>query len=344
MKLSVIGAGNTGYAAAAYFSNLNQEVTLYTRDSGKAKLINNNGITSTGKLEGNFAVHAVSSISEAVKGADYLCIFTMANHHKEVFKAISGLLENNQGIIVFNGNWGAYEAHHILENELINKNILLAESSSMPFIAGSSTNGQVNVLAIKKQIGFATFKPTSSSKLLYDFATLFPEIIVHNNIIESSLLATNPIIHVPITLFNIIRIEEGHDFKFYADGTSDLCIGFMEKIDEERIHIGKKLGIEMKGLLNSINSFWGKKYDNLLDALRQSYPYTKAPTTIKHRYLTEDVPYGIVPIVKLGSLLGLNAAYSKSTIDIINQYTTADYYEDGIDFDLDKIYKIIGAF
>lgn len=37
MKAAVLGAGNTGYAAAAYLGSLGCQVTLYTRDERKAQ-------------------------------------------------------------------------------------------------------------------------------------------------------------------------------------------------------------------------------------------------------------------------------------------------------------------
>ena len=341
MKISIIGAGNTGHAAAAYFSSLNQEVTIYTRDSGKASVLQNNGIKASNKLNGIFGINAVSNITEAVEGADFICIFTKANQHKSIFHLISGLLEKNQRIIIFNGNWGAYEAKEILEDELKFKNIILAETSSMPFIANSKKTGEVEIRGIKKQIGFSTLNRSASEKLLTELKLLFPDVIIQNNIIETSLVSANPIIHVPISLFNIVRIEQGHNFKFYTDGISELSIKFIENIDKERILIGKNFGIKLPGILDTINSFWTNKYDNLLNALRQNYPSSKAPKSLDHRYITEDIPFGIIPIVKLGKLLELGTPYSDTIVSMANLYKLNKFYNNEIDFSLDRIYQII---
>lgn len=343
MKISIVGAGNTGCAAAAFFSELSHQVTLYTRDRTKAEFLNREGITASGKLNGKFKLKAVYDIKEAVRDAEYICIFTKANHHKETFKAMSGLLENKQRILIFNCNWGAYEATGILGSEVESKNIILAETSSMPFIANSGKTGEVELFAVKNQLGFSTFKKSDSAIMLAELKTLFNDVVVHENIIESSLISTNPIIHAPITLFNIVRIEEADDFGFYADGTSPLCVDFIEKIDKERIMIGRKLGIEIPGILETINSYWVNKYDNLLEALRKNYPAAKAPKTVEHRYIDEDLPYGILPIVSLGKLLGVETPYSTITAEIFTMYTSKNFNKETIDFNLDKIYEITGG-
>lgn len=343
MKITIIGAGNTGYAAAAYFSNLKHDVTLYTRSSAKAKEIEKVGIKSINKIEGIFDIRATCNIEEAVVDADYLMIFTKANHHSDVFEKLKGGLEKNQKILIFNGNWGAYECLTILGDEISEKGLYIGEVSSMPFIANSNKIGHVEILGIKEHIDISLYPGSLNKKSFMEGIRLFfNNVSIRKSILETTLMSTNPYIHVPIVLFNIVRIENGHDFKFYGEGTSDKCIEYIENIDSERQLIGSLLGLELPSILDSINSFWEIKYENLIDALKNNYPTSKAPKFLEHRYIEEDIPYGLVPVAKLGRKLGVDTPYLEKLISVMSLYTNKDFENDSVIIDMNKIKELIG--
>ncbi len=54
----------------------------------------------------------------------------------------------------------------------------------------------------------------------------------------------NPIIHPAVTLLNVALIERTHgDFIFYEEGVTTGVGRIIKAMDEERIEIGKKLGV-----------------------------------------------------------------------------------------------------
>lgn len=76
---------------------------------------------------------------------------------------------------------------------------------------------------------------------------------------STSLSATNPVIHVTASLFNVTRIENEEDFYFFGAPMTDRVISFIEHCDEERLAVGKALGIRLSPLLEVLNSFWPEK-------------------------------------------------------------------------------------
>ncbi|MBK5239893.1 NAD/NADP octopine/nopaline dehydrogenase family protein [Clostridium sp.] len=332
MKATVIGAGNIGMATGAYLSELGCDITVYTRDERKAVKLRSEGLYSEGKIEGHFNLNAYSNYKDALADAEYILITTLANNHLDVFKAIKPYLEKGQKIIIFNGNWGAFEAKEYYKNFLKDNEIIVAETGAMLFMAKAYEIGKVNILGIKKQITISTINSNDVDIVLNDLKNIFPQFKKVSSIYETSISTTNPVIHVPLTIFNLARIEEGQDFSFYGEGVSKSEIAYIEGIDKERISIAERIGFTCPSILESINSFFDIKYDNLYDALNKNEIYIKgkAPTSLSHRYITEDIPYGIVPIVKLGKVLGIDTKYSEALVKLAGLVLNINFLEAGV--------------
>lgn len=345
MKILIFGAGNTGHAVSAYLSELGQDVFLYTRSKEKAEIINNKGINSYGKVEGNFKVNAVCKLDEIVSKVQYIFIFTTANVHRNAFELIKDVVVENQKIIVFNSNWGAYEGYQVLNDIVEEKKLIISETGSMPFIATSNIPGEVNIANIKNETTISAIFPNNTDVIIEELQDIFPNLKKRKNIIETSLSSTNPVIHVPISIFNGIRIENGQEFKFYDEGISKLSVEYIINIDKERIKIAKKLGIDCGSVLETINSYWPIKHDNLYDALNKntSYKNVIGPKTLEHRYFTEDIPFGIVPIIQLGKLLEIETPYSSAIVNIASLFTGKDYLNSGVNINFNLLDNIIGG-
>lgn len=339
MKATIIGAGNIGMATCAYLLNLGYDVTLYTRFENKAMKLRSEGLYSQGAITGHFGLKACSSYEEALSDAEYIFITTLSNNHLDVFKAIKPYLKKGQRIIVFNGNWGAFEAKVYYKDFLRNNEIILAETGAMIFMANAYEIGKVNVLGIKNQVSISTINPDDVDILINDLKNIFPQLKKKNSIYETSLSATNPVIHVPLTIFNLARIEEGQDFSFYGEGVSKSAIAYIEAIDTERVSIAMKIGFKCPSILESINSFFDIKFDNLYDALNKNETYikAKAPKSLSHRYITEDIPYGIVPIVKLGKVLGIDTKYSEAIVNLAGLALNVNFLDSGVNITKENI-------
>lgn len=340
MDILIYGAGITGIQAAAYLSYKSHNVTIYTRDSKKEETINREGLNLTGIAKGNYKVNVTTDLNSGLENVSYIMIFTKANAHSDVFKNLKGKLKENQRILIFNSNWGAYEGFKILHKELEEKKVILGETGSMPFMGSVEKIVNIKLEKIKEKTKISTIKEEDSQTLKEELSGVLKEIVTCKSIIETSITATNPIIHVPITLFNIARIENSDDFKFYGEGTSKSGTDYVVEIDKERIKLAKEFDINCPSIVDSINSFWETDYGNLYDALRKNYPNSKAPKKIDYRYLDEDVPFGLVPIVKLGELLGIDTPYTKAIVDLMVLFKKKDYYKIGVDLNLEELYKL----
>ncbi|MGN7295790.1 NAD/NADP octopine/nopaline dehydrogenase family protein [Ferdinandcohnia sp. SAFN-114] len=333
MSFAVIGAGNTGQAIAAYLSLQGKKVKLYSRSPVKAEILSFQGLELKGIYSGKVPIQASPHIKEVIEDAEYIIIATTASGHKPIFKKLKPHLKENQTIAIFPGYWGAIECREVLGNDIEEKNLTIAETSAMPFISKAESTGTVTISRIKQNVQISVI-PTSKNRTISKyFLETFPQLISANNVIETSLNNSNVVVHTPITLFNASRIDSASEFRFYGDGTSPLTVSYVEKLDEERIRLAEHFNIETQSILSILNEFYKTDFPTLLEALPGLFPDGLAPTTLDYRYITEDIPYGLVPISELSRKIGLETPYTDSLISTASLLMEKDFRSDGVSFE-----------
>ena len=350
MEIVIIGAGNAGKATAAYLLSMRQpsfndktddmhdssyKVRLITGDAKKAAETEKNGLTASGRITGNFrpmieySPYGTGDIRASK--ADVIIVQTVAGAHRDVAERLKGHLGKNQLIIIFNGNWGAAEFESVLGAEAREKNTLICETAAQLFLCSSPDINSVNITGIKESVGFAVSDMKRMREAYERAVRLFPGLKTAENIIDTSANSSNPVIHGPIAAFNITRLENGEDYTLFGTALPEKLIRYIEKADLERCAVIEALGTKATGVLEILNSFWPVKRESLRDALKENEAYRdiKGPKTLLHRYIEEDIPYGLVPLSVLGKKLGVPTPYTDSVITGLSLYLGRDFMKEG---------------
>ncbi|KAA0955371.1 hypothetical protein FQ087_12150 [Sporosarcina sp. ANT_H38] len=334
MKYAVIGGGNTGQAIASYLALNEEKVKLYTRDTKRAERISKNGLEIKGVYSGCINLEVHTSMGEVVQDAEIIIISTTADGHKPIIKELKPLLKNDQTIVFIPGYWGAIECKQILGEDIETKNITIAETSAQPFISNADDEGSVSVSKIKNNVLVSTLATSKGQPSLSpEFLERFPHLVPSKNVFETSLNNSNVVVHVPISLFNASRIDNSQEFQFYPEGVSPLTIRYIEKVDDERRKIADLFHVETKDILTILNDFYGTSYSNLYEALPSLFPEGAGPTTLNHRYFTEDIPFGLVAISEIAKKAGIKIPYTDSLIDTTSLLSTVDYRKEGVNLE-----------
>ena len=342
MEIAIIGAGNTGQIMAFDLVQKGATVRLYDRNPEKINYLHQKGLEASGKLEGKISLPlATTDLTKAIEGAEIIFVMTTAAGHYPIAKQLKPIIKKDQILIVFNANWGALEFEQVFRSEKSLEGIIIGETGAQLYIGQILEPGKVFSKQIKKEVTLATNH--SCDDALKKLAPLIPQFKKAGNIIETSLNNSNPIVHAPVTLFNIARIEAKDDFLFYADGAPEKVIEYIIKIDQERLAIAKKLGIKSHNILEIINSFWPDKINNLYEAIHKnpSYKIAKGPKLLSHRYITEDIPFGIVPLIHLGKSLQIPTPCMNQLVETLNLYLDQNLFTNGFDPSIDEIQKYI---
>lgn len=331
MKIAILGAGNTGKAYSVYLSHLGHEVALYDRSPDRLTPIVGRGITATARIEGLFPVSTSANLTDTVRGSRLILICTVAGGHRPLASALRGLLEEGQHILITNGCWGAVEFDSCLGEEASEKGCTISETGGQLILCNSPSPESVYIKTIKKQVPFSCTKPADNSILLNFFATLFPQLCPAPSVLYTSLNNSNPVSHGPFVLFNLTRMENGEDYLLFGTGMTERVARFIERIDRERVEVVRACGTEAATLLDMLNASWPDKQSSLYDVFHNTpaYSVTKGPATLNHRFLTEDLPYGLVPYLCLGKRFGIETPALTALVQMIGLYMETDYLTQG---------------
>lgn len=135
-----------------------------------------------------------------------------------------------------------------------------------------------------------------------------------------------------MTLLNAGRIESTRgDFQFYIDGVTPSVARVLEVFDRERVTVAAALGIRARTAQEWLLMAYNAAGDSLYEAIQNQPGYygIKAPPTLHHRYIFEDVPMSLVPIAALGQRYGVAVPGIDSIIRLAYIIHRTDYWRRG---------------
>jgi opine dehydrogenase len=308
MKIAVLGAGAGGTAVAFDCAAHGHEVGLFDFaefPENIAAVASRGGIDADGDISGFGAIaHASHDIDAVMEDAELIYVVGPAYSTEPFGKAVAGKLRPGQTVIVSPSSCGGALAFKQAAGlALEDESIRVAETSTLHYAVRLTEPGRIRVfLKLKAGNLLAALPGRHTDDILRLIEDVYPSMEPAQSVLQTSLQNANPIIHPAVTLANAARIEgTGGDFLFYEEGVSDSTGRLIEALDKERIAIGAKLGIS---ILPDPQMGMRQGYmleDNYGGAYRTAPGFLGigAQPQLDHRYLNEDVGYGLVFMSRL---------------------------------------------
>ena len=338
MKIAILGAGNGGCAAAADWALAGFRVSLFDFETFPETIqaINKQGgIVAEGDVKGFSPIeYAGHDIEKALEDAGVIMLVGPAFSTKPFAEAIKPHVCKGQIIIVCPGSTGgALEVRKTLADQIDTRDIIIAETATLPYASRMTEPGRVKVfLKLVGGLILAALPTSKTAEALEVFRKVYPGASAAQNIFQTMLQNANPIIHPPVTLLNTALIERtAGNFNFYEDGVTPAVGNLIEGLDRERIAIGKPLRLDIlpdpamgitQGYMQTKDYQTG--YSSAL-----GFRGIKAQSKLDHRYLNEDVGYGLVFMSELAALLGVATPIMNSVIEISTCIMGRDYRREG---------------
>ena len=337
MKISVIGAGNSGLAMSAHLSQAGHELTLWNRSKENIKkLIETRTIHAIGEVEGSFKVKLVTDdLNQALIEPDLILITTPANSHSDLAKKIALELKNEPLIVLNPGRtFGALEFNRIFKEFNKEYQPEIAESQTIIYTCRKISEDKVDIISLKRDVLISSLDPAKNKKVIDNLPEVLQDYFIPaKSIIETSLGNVGMILHCAPLLLNTGWTESKKvSYKYYYDGITPAVSRLIEKIDQERIAVSKKLGLEVE----STKEWLERTYEldqgkNLYETIHNndSYLTIDAPKSLNHRYILEDVPSGLVPLEAIGRSLSMRMETTTLIIDLASTLMGRDFRETG---------------
>ncbi len=308
---------------------LGHQVSLYNRTEGRVapvlaqkSILLNDAIRGIGYLQ-----NVTTDLAEAIIGTELVMITTTADAHSELAEKMAGLVTDEQVIILNPGRTlGAFEFATIIR-KLTEKRLYIAEAQSLIYACRTELPGQVRVIGIKDKVLLAAYPHSETEHVLHTINSIYPCFVGAKNILETSLENIGAILHPAIILFNAAAIERGQNFYFYNDITPAIA-EFIEQLDEERLLIGKAFDLKLKPITEWVSFAYKNIQGNTLyEKIKNNPAYYKilAPQSLHSRLLLEDIPTGILPLIELGRLTGMQTPLMESVLHISQALLKIDF-------------------
>jgi len=284
-------------------------------------------LTATGAVSGEFKPEIARSAPELVAGADAVLIALPAYGQKAVMEAVAPYIASNQIVIVSSQiSFGALYISKLLAQRGIDVPVV---SWSVPLVSARQTgSSSVNVSAVKKNIDMASV-PASANALALDRceAIFGKRFTVQDDLLMITLSNLNPQNHMGVSLCNLTRMEKGEKWgqhEHITDAVGRLC----ESLDAERLAIAERFGYALKTVRDHYQASYGVPHGPVGEMAQARHRLGGAPlgpTNLSTRYVTEDVPFGLLTTVVLGKIVGAPASVHDAGITVFSALYARDF-------------------
>ena len=348
--VAVLGGGNGGHAVAANLSLAGFKVNFFELPRFaesfekvlRTREIRIEGVSIDGTAKLNLAT---IDIQQAIKDVEIIFVITPALGHKVMAEVCAPFVQDGQVVVLMPGSGGSLEFANIFRQKKVKREITFAESCTLPYGVRLKKPGHVSVLINAVILPVGVFPSKKTNDVIPKLKQFYPVITPTKDVLEAAINNPNPIVHPVATLLSATRIEHSKgEFYLYSEGMTPAVARTFESLNAERLSICKALGyklyhwdhLEFKNynlgeteeecryrILNtSMDAAFGK--DGIYAGIKM-----KGPEHLKDRYVTEDVPYGMVLISTLGDLIGVATPTHDAVIQLASVINRTNYSKTG---------------
>ena len=335
---TVIGAGHGGKAMAAHLALMGFRTTLYNRTADHVYAIKELGGIDLESGEGDprgFGKLAcvTSDMAEALAEAELIMVVVPSSAHADIAQSCAPHLKDGQIVVLHPGRTcGAIEFAKVLRDQNCAADVTVAEAETFIYASRSDGPAQARIFRVKEAVPLAALPANRTRYVLDHIHEAYPQFIDGINVLQTGLNNMGAIFHPALSILNSGWIESTHgDYQFYIDGVTASVARVLETLDRERVTVASSVGIRARTALEWLKLAYNTSGEDLYEAIHNQPGYygIKAPATLNHRYIFEDVPMSLVPIASLGQRYGVSVRGIDAIIRLACIIHRTDYWRRG---------------
>jgi opine dehydrogenase len=302
MDVAILGSGPVGCATAAVATQCGHAVRLVRpRGEAAARL---RRLRLEGAVEADIALPFAEGI-EAVDGARVVVLAVPATAYRDVLPALTSVMRP-EATVIFSG--GLSLAPLWLSERLPASCGVVAWGTTLA-TASFLAPDVVRVGTVRARFDVAPLPPERSQAALDLCTALFGDRfdLAQGGVLASALSNINPIAHAAQVLTNLSRIDRAETwplFGCFTESGAGMCLA----MDAERLALAKACGVAVR----SIEAHYHLSYHvpqgplaGMAAAMQARGLGPHGPTTLSHRYIDEDMPFGLAFLEALGAARGV---------------------------------------
>lgn len=310
MTLAVIG-DRRAVAVAGLASLCSGQTVLLSRGPGRSR--------GAGRLEGPYSGTIEVAVIDRPTADIYVAVTTGAG--LDTLLADHRELLAGRVLLVAPGGFGAVVRVRQLFRRWGVEPPVVAEAPGCPAIGEG--DGTIMVRGIARELPVAGIDRFATDQVLAAVGSHLPDLVA-GDLATTSLSDPDHVLHPMITLLNADRIGRGEEFAFYRDGPRPELDDQVAALDAERLELVRRLGGEPLSITDRLLRSYadqGMAGSTITECLAgfPGFATEPAPLSLWHRYLLDDVPYGLAGQLAVADELGVDAPRLRSLI------TTAEH-------------------
>lgn len=322
MRIAILGTGGIALGYAALLNKNNHDVVLYSL-SGKGHLtLDDTEICAVGAFKHQFHPNVTDKLTVALDGAEAIIVATTLNNHQALFDALVPQISEAQEVLI-SGELSMSGSSFFNALKAVGK-CNSVTSLATTILTARRQDPAVVKIGILRKVCKASTEPADKQDIAIAFwQSIFGPVI---DVAPCRLWVTfsnlNPTVHASNALCNFTRIEAGESWSNY-DGFTEGVARLTVALDKERVAVATAYEVEVVPLLEHYQSSFGfpsgTTFNQMAKSLHESRAgLPKGPTEVETRYVTEDVPFGLVFIEFLAKEKGMSTPLHSASINLFS--------------------------
>ncbi|GLV74501.1 NAD/NADP octopine/nopaline dehydrogenase family protein [Streptomyces hygroscopicus] len=332
-SIAILGAGNVGQAIAGHMSFKGHHVRVFDRWGRDLEPIEaNDGIDMTGDVEGHGTPSVLTTdLAHAVSGAEVVIVAAPAFAHAYLSRELASVLEPDQLVLFQPGVLGSGVELARMFAIAGRRPCLIAETPTSLYTCRLRRPAHVYIGAIKHAVPLAAVPSADTPRALDILRPYFDDRYVPGeDTLTVGLNNCNPIYHVPPAVLNFKTVEDADGHPLHTLVTPRIA-EVIDALDRERLALADALQVKAASFWDFLDTAYGVTEGSFVERVvqgygRQGFP---EPDSIRHRYFTEDIPFGLVIWSSLAAQIGLSLPLTDAFVALSGPLCGQDFVAGG---------------
>jgi len=308
VKIAILGGGHGCYAAAAELTEKGHEVRLWRRNGEAFAELGTPPVLQVKDHRGERSVplaRVTDDIAAALDGASLIVLPTPAFAQVDIARRMAPHLVDGQVVFLPPGTFGTLAMAQAVREAGCSADVAWAETGTLPYLARKHGEAQVTITAYATRLPTGVFPARLSTAAFEVLRTAYPSVEPVEDALSGALMNAGPVIHPPLILMNAGPLQHFPAWDIHNEGTQPAIRAVTNQLDAERMALREALGygaphFPLRDHYETDQWMYGDAHRQLVD----SGDWREKIDLHEHRYMTEDVQYGLAFLVSVAEWSG----------------------------------------